>query len=261
MKYILALALTLTLTTFAQAKLVEETVEYKDGEAMLEGYLVYDDEAGSPQPGVLVFHEWWGLNDYIKSRARDIASLGYVAFAPDVYGKGVRPADAKAAGTEAGKYMKDRKLLRSRGTAALDTLKKNKRVDPERIAAIGYCFGGAAALELARSGAPLAATATFHGVLNTPMPEDAEKIKGSVLVLHGSEDRSVKPAEVQSFQDAMNKAGVDWQLVSYGKAVHGFTNPENGTDPSKGVAYNEKADKRSWEALKDFLGEKLGSGR
>lgn len=259
MKYILALVFTMIFSTFAQAKLVEETVEYKDGETMLEGYLVYDD-AASARPGVLVFHEWWGLNDYIKSRARDIASLGYVAFAPDVYGKGVRPANAEAAKKETGKYMKDRKLLRSRAVAGLDFLKKDKHTNPEKIAAIGYCFGGAAALELARSGAPVAATATFHGVLNTPDPEDAKNIKGSVLVLHGSADQSVKPAETQSFQDAMNKAGVDWQLVSYGKAVHGFTNPKNGTDPAKGVAYNEKADKRSWEALKDFLGERLGGG-
>jgi len=261
MKYIFALALVVLFSTFAQAKLVEETVEYKDGETTLEGYLVYDDEAGSPRPGVLVFHEWWGLNDYIKRRARDIASLGYIAFAPDVYGKGVRPANSDGARKEAGKYMKDRKLLRSRAAAGLDFLKKNKHADPEKIAAIGYCFGGAAALELARSGAPVAATATFHGVLNTPDPEDAKNIKGSVLVLHGAADPSVKPAEVQSFQEAMNKAGVDWQLISYGGAVHGFTNPANGTDPAKGVAYNEKADKRSWEAMKDFLGEKLGQGR
>jgi dienelactone hydrolase len=259
MKYIFALFLAVLFSTSAQAKLVEEAVEYKDGETTLEGYLVYDDEA-SARPGVLVFHEWWGLNDYIKSRARNIASLGYVAFAPDVYGKGVRPAGVEAAKKETGKYMKDRKLLRSRAVAGLDLLKKNKHVDTEKIAAIGYCFGGAAALELARSGAPVAATATFHGVLNTPDPEDAKNIKGSVLVLHGAADQSVKPAEVQSFQEAMNKAGVDWQLVSYGGAVHGFTNPANGTDPAKGVAYNEKADKRSWEAMKDFLSEKLGSG-
>lgn len=260
MNYILAVALVVLFSTFAQAKIVEETVEYKDGDTALEGYLAYDDEAGSPRPGVLVFHEWWGLNDYIKSRARDMAALGYVAFAPDVYGKGVRPANSDGAGKEAQKYMKDRKLLRSRAASGLDLLKKNKRVDPERIAATGYCFGGAAALELARSGAPLAATVTFHGVLNTPAPEDARNIKGSVLVLHGAADPSVKPGEVQSFQESMNKAGVDWLLVSYGGAVHGFSNPENGTDPSKGVAYNEKADNRSWEAMKDFLGEKLGSG-
>ncbi len=257
MRYILAFALAVLLSTFADAKMVEQAVEYKDGEAELEGFLVYDDEAG-PLPAVLVFHEWWGLNDYIKERARKVASLGYVAFAPDVYGKGVRPATAEAAGKEAGKYMKDRKLLRSRGTAALELLRKDRRIAPERIAAIGYCFGGAAALELARSGAPVAATATFHGVLNTPAPEDAANIKGSVLVLHGSEDRSVKPAEVLSFQDSMNKAKVDWLLVSYGGAVHGFTNPANGTDPEKGVAYDEKADRRSWEAMREFLAEKLG---
>jgi len=234
---------------------------YPAGGANLVSYLAWDAAQDGPRPGIVVFGEWWGLNDYIKRRARDIASLGYIAFAPDVYGKGVRPANSDGARKEAGKYMKDRKLLRSRAAAGLDFLKKNKHADPEKIAAIGYCFGGAAALELARSGAPVAATATFHGVLNTPDPEDAKNIKGSVLVLHGAADPSVKPAEVQSFQEAMNKAGVDWQLISYGGAVHGFTNPANGTDPAKGVAYNEKADKRSWEAMKDFLGEKLGQGR
>jgi dienelactone hydrolase len=260
MKYILALAFALFLSNCAEAKMVEKKVEYKDGDALLEGYLVYDDEV-SQGPGVLVFHEWWGLNDYTKTRARQVAALGYVAFAPDVYGKGVRPANAEAAGKETGKYMKDRKLLRSRAAAGLDFLKKDNHTDPERIAAIGYCFGGATALELARSGAPVDATVTFHGVLNTPSPEDAKNIKGSVLVLHGAADPYVKPMEIILFQEAMDKAGVDWQLVSYGGAVHGFTNAANGADPSDGLAYDEKADKRSWAAMKEFLGEKFGSSR
>jgi dienelactone hydrolase len=260
MKYILAFILALFLSNCAEAKMVEKTVEYKDGDALLEGYLVYDDEA-SPRPGVLVFHEWWGINDDIKTRARQIASLGYVAFAPDVYGKGVRPTDRESAGKQSGKYMKDNQLLRSRAAAGLDLLKKDKHADPEKIAAIGYCFGGAAALELARSGAPVAATVTFHGALNTPSPGDAKNIKGSVLVLHGAADPYVKPMDMLSFQESMDKAGVDWQLVSYGRAVHGFTNAANGADPSKGLAYDEKADKRSWAAMKEFLGEKFGDGR
>lgn len=257
MRYFAALALALFLSTFAQAKIIEETVEYRDGDARLEGYLVYDDASG-PQPGVLVFHEWWGVNDYIKKRARDIASLGYVAFAPDVYGKGVRPATPEAAGKESGKYTKNRKLLRSRAQAGLDALISSKRADTARVAAIGYCFGGAAALELARSGAPIIGTVSFHGVLNTPSPRDAKNITGAVLILHGAADPFVKPPEVQAFQESMETAGVDWQLVSYGKAVHGFTNPANGPDPKSGLAYDEKADRRSWEAMKDFLGEVFG---
>jgi len=261
MKYLIALALSLFLTSFAFAGIVEERVEYKDGDAVLEGFLVYDDSLAGPRPGVLVFHEWWGLGDYAMSRSRQLASIGYVAFAADVYGKGIRPADRETAGKESGKYMKNRTLLRSRAAAGLNALKKSKLVDMERTAAIGYCFGGATALELGRSGAPVAAIVTFHAVLNTPAPEDARHIKGSVLVLHGGADPFVKPMEVQAFQESMEASGVDWQLISYGGAVHGFTNQANGADPSDGLAYQEKADRRSWEAMKDFLDERLGKVR
>lgn len=259
MKFI-CLVLVLLLSASAEAKIVEKTVEYKDGEAALEGYLVYDDEK-TGQPGVLVFHEWWGLNDYIKKRTRGMAALGYVAFAPDVYGEGVRPTNPEAAGKESSKYTSDRQLLRSRAITGLYALISLKKADPEKIAAIGYCFGGAAALELARSGAPTVATVSFHGVLNTPSPQDAKKIKGSVLVLHGAADPFVKPPEVQAFEESMGASGVDWQLISYGGAVHGFTNEANGNDAADGLAYNEKADRRSWEAMKDFLSEVFAGRR
>lgn len=255
MRYFIAVAVALLFSVNAQAKIVTGTVEYNDGQAVLEGYIAYDDKLGSPAPGVLVFHEWWGLNDYIKKRARDVAALGYVAFAPDVYGKGVRPTDPDEAGKTAGLYMSDRKLLRSRANAGLDILKKHKLVDKGRIAAIGYCFGGSAALELARSGAPVLGTVTFHGTLNTPAPQDAANIQGSVLALHGANDPFVKNEEVRAFQDEMAKGGVDWYMVSYGGAVHGFTNPANGADPSGGLAYDEMADKRSWEEMRSFLRE------
>lgn len=261
MKYLIALFLSLFLSGAAFAGIVEKKVEYKDGDALLEGFLVYDDSLAGPRPGVLVFHEWWGLGDYAMSRSRQLASIGYVAFAADVYGKGVRPTDREAAGKESGKYMRDRQLLRSRAAAGLEALKKSNLVDGKRTAAIGYCFGGAAALELGRSGAPVSAIVTFHGALNTPTPEDARNIKGSVLVLHGGADPFVKPAEVLSFQEIMDKSGVDWQFTSYGGAVHGFTNPGNGADPSGGLAYQEKADRRSWEAMKDFLEEIFAKGR
>jgi len=255
MKYLAALMLSLFIVSSAFAGIVEKKVEYKDGETALEGFIVYDDSLTGPRPSVIVFHEWWGLNDYIMGRARQLASLGYAAFAADVYGKGVRPTDRKAAGEEAGKYMLDRALLRSRVLAALEALSKSGLAEPGKTAAVGYCFGGTAALELARTGAPVKATVTFHGSLNTPTPEDARNIKGSVLVLHGGADPFVKPVEVLAFQEAMEKSGVDWQFTSYGKAVHGFTNPANGADPSDGLAYNELADRRSWEAMKDFLEE------
>lgn len=258
MNYIIAIALVLFLSISAEAKIVTETIEYKDGSATLEGYLAYDDAINAPRPGVLVFHEWWGLNDYIKTRAREVAALGYVAFAPDVYGKGIRPASSEAAGAEAKKYFSDRKLMRSRANAGLKALVATKRADPGRVAAIGYCFGGGAALELARSGAPVLATVSFHGTLDTPKPADANNIKGSVLALHGALDRAVNMDNMLAFQKEMQNAGVDWYTVVYGGAVHGFTNPANGTDPSKGVAYDEKANKRSWNEMRGLLSEVLG---
>lgn len=253
--------LSLLLAGSASAGIIEKKVEYNDGETKLEGYLVHDDAVKGPRPAVVVFHEWWGLNDYIMGRARQLASLGYITFAADVYGKGVRTSDRGSAGKEAGRYMKDRARLRSRTLAALEVLRKSALADPGRIAATGYCFGGAAALELARSGAPVLATVTFHASLSTPTPDDARNIKGSVLVLHGGADPFVKPSEVESFKEAMEKSGVDFQLVSYGGAVHGFTNAANGADPSGGLAYQEKADKRSWEAMKDFLEEAFARAR
>ncbi len=256
MKYVLTL-LFLMLAVKTNAAIRSETVEYKQGDATLEGYLAYDDAIKGARPGVLVVHEWWGINDYIRKRTEQLAALGYTAFAADIYGKGNRAKTREEAMALAGKFRSgnDRTLLRARANAALDVLKKNPMVDPKRIAAIGYCFGGTAALELARSGADVAGVVSFHGGLATPNPDDAKNVKAKVLVLTGADDPSVKPEQVMAFEDEMRKAGVDWYLVSYSNAVHGFTNPDNGTDNSRGAAYNEKADKRSWEAMKDFFEE------
>jgi dienelactone hydrolase len=234
-----------------------QTVEYKQGDAVLEGYLSYDDSFQGKRPGVLVIHEWTGLGDYAKMRADKLAQLGYVAFAADIYGKGVRPKDPKDASAEAGKYYADRALMRSRARAGLDILRANPLVDTSRVAVIGYCFGGTCALELARSGAPITGTVTFHGGLATPTPQDAANIKGKVLALHGAADPFVKPEDVTAFEKEMTDAKVDWQLVKYGGAVHGFTNPANGNDVSKGAAYDASADARSWEAMKMFFAEIL----
>ena len=232
-----------------------EVVEYKDGDQICEGFLAYDDAAKGKLPGVVVVHEWMGLGDYAKGRATKLAGLGYVAFAADIYGKGNRAKDAKEAGALAGKYKGDLPLLRSRARAAFDTLAKNGRVDAAKLFAIGYCFGGTTVLELARSGAPLAGTVSFHGGLATKDPADAKNVKGRVLVLHGAADPYVPPAEVAAFQKEMDDATVDWQMVYYAGAVHAFTNPGAGTDPSKGAAYDAKADRRSWEAMKAFFVE------
>ncbi len=239
----------------AEGALKTQVVEYKDGDVTCEGYLAYDDSLQGPRPGVLIIHEWTGVGPYVKKRADMLAQLGYVAFAADIYGKGVRPKNADEARIQATIYRSDRPLMRRRAQAGLQVLATNKMVDPRKIAAIGYCFGGGVALELARSGADLAGVVSFHGNLDTPNPADAKSIKCRILVQHGGSDQGVGPDQVAAFEKEMTDAGVDWVLTVYGGAVHGFTNPDNGNDPSKGVAYNEKADLRSWQAMKQFFSE------
>ncbi len=249
----------LTLTGVAEAKMVTKTVDYRQGDTILEGYLAYDDAIKGKRPGVLVIHEWNGLGTYVKHRVEQLARLGYVAFGADIYGKGIRPATPEASAREAAKYRgADRSLLRERARAGLEELRKQPNVDPGRLAAIGYCFGGTAVLELARSGAVLNGVVSFHGGLDTPNPADARNIRAKVLVLHGADDPHVPPQQVAAFQDEMRKGEVDWQMVFYGGAVHSFTNPDSGDDPSKGVAYNAKADRRSWEDMKVFFSEIFG---
>jgi dienelactone hydrolase len=232
-----------------------ERVEYRDGEALLEGYVAYDPSLEGKRPGVLVIHDWMGLGPYLRTRADQLADLGYVALAVDVYGKGVRPATAQEAAQLAGGFKADRHLLRRRCQAGLDALKGNPLTDAARMAAIGYCFGGTAVLELARSGAAMAGFVTFHGGLGASVPEKAELIKGKVLVLHGADDPVVPTEEVRAFVEEMRQGKVDWQMVVYGSAVHSFTNRESGDDPSTGAAYNEKADRRSWQAMRSFFDE------
>jgi dienelactone hydrolase len=184
-----------------------------------------------------------------------LAKLGYFAFAADIYGKGNRPKSGEEAGKLASVYKNDRVLMRQRINLALDELKKQKLVNTDKIAAIGYCFGGTVALELARSGADIKGIVSFHGGLDTPNPADAKNIKAKILVLHGGDDPYVNAEQVSSFKKEMVDAGVDYQIFIYGGAVHSFTNPNSGNDPSKGAAYNERADKRSWEAMKTFFTE------
>ena len=231
-----------------------EAIEYKQGDTTCEGYLAYDDAVKGTRPGVLVVHDWLGCDSYAKMRADMLAKLGYVAFAADIYGKGVRPSGPPEAMAQVTKYKGDRALLRARVNAALDALKKQPQCDTKRVAAIGYCFGGTTVLELARSGADIAGIVTFHGGLDTPT-RDAKNIKCKVLICHGADDPYVPAADVTALQDELRAAGVDWQMIYYSGAVHSFTRQSSGNDNSKGAAYNEKADKRSWEAMKEFFGE------
>lgn len=231
-----------------------ETVEYKDGSTTFEGYLAYPAGAAK-RPGVVVFPDWMGVGDNPRRRADRLAALGYVALVADLYGKGVRPKNPAEAMKLVGQYKADRPTMRTRARAALDELVATGKVDPAKTASIGYCFGGTAALELARSGAPLSGTVSFHGGLDTPTPADARNVKGRILVLHGADDPHVLPAEVAAFEDEMRQAHLDWQLVAYGNAVHAFTIEDAGNDNAKGAAYNKEADRRSWIAMRDFFAE------
>ncbi|MSU58629.1 MAG: dienelactone hydrolase family protein [Pedosphaera sp.] len=254
MKTLLSIALASLCANVLQAAIKTETVEYKQGDTTLAGELVYDDAIKGARPGVLVVHQWKGLTGYEKKRAAMLAELGYVAFCADIYGKGVRPTSPQDAGAEAGKYKKNRPLLRERVNAGLETFRKQKVVDPKHIAAIGYCFGGTTVIELARSGADVAGVVSFHGGLDSPTPADGKNIKCKVLACHGADDPFVPAKDLEAFESELRDAGVDWRLVKYGGAVHSFT--DWGMDGSmKGAKYDEKADKRSWVEMKAFLTE------
>jgi dienelactone hydrolase len=256
---VLTIILTIALVVFIQnssgAAVVTKNVEYRDGDTVLEGFLAYDDTLKGKVPAVLIVHEWTGIGPYVKKRAEQIAGLGYVAFAIDIYGKGIRPADMNEAAKQATIYRSDRQLMRRRALAGLEEVKKLPFVDEKQIAAIGYCFGGGVVLEMARSGADLKGVVSFHGNLDTPHPEDAKNIKAKILVCHGANDPFVTQEMVSDFWNQMRNTKVDWQMIIYGNAVHSFSNPQSGSDPSKGMAYNKEADMRSWEAMKEFYKE------
>jgi dienelactone hydrolase len=245
------------LVTVVSTEAAVETrfVEYSANGVTFEGYVAYDDAVEDQRPGILIVHAWNGLGEYEQMRARMLAEMGYVAFALDIYGGGVRPASNQEASQEAGKYYNDRNLFRSRLKLGLDQLKSLAKVDTMRLGAIGYCFGGGGALELARSGADLKGVVSFHGSLSTPLPAQKNSLKARILVCHGAADPFVPSDDVLAFQKEMDDAEADWQLIMYGHAVHSFTHKSAGDDPSQGAAYNEKADRRSWEAMKAFFEE------
>lgn len=235
-----------------------EIVTYQDGDTLLEGYWA-PALCGAPQaPVVMIVHQWKGAGAYEKRRADMLAEKCYHAFVVDMYGKDVRPQTPQEAGAEAGKYKNDPALARRRLQAALEYARGRENVNKDRIAVIGYCFGGTMALELARSGADIDAAVSFHGGLASKAPVTGKgMVKAAIQVHHGAADPHVPPAEVDGFVREMDGAGADWMLSSYAHAVHAFTEKEAGNDPSKGAAYDEKADKRSWEGTLAFLAERL----
>ena len=251
----LAVVSAFSIIASAHAALVERAVEYKQGGTVLEGFHVFDDAASGPRPAVLVIHQWTGLTNYEKRRARMLAELGYNVFAADIYGKGIRPPAPGPASEESGKYKSDRALYRARLMAALEILQKDERTAPGKIAAIGYCFGGAGVLELARAGAPLRGVVSFHGSLDAAKGFEAKAgtAMPKILVLHGAVDPYSPISQVDDLKKEMAAADADLKVVLYDGAVHSFTQPQAGDDPSKGAAYHAEADKRSWQAMKDFL--------
>jgi dienelactone hydrolase len=246
----------LFLGSMAHAAVQTEVVDYKDGTTDLQGYIAYDDTATTPRPAVLIVHQWTGEGEYEHMRARMLAELGYVAFAIDVYGKGIRPTDPDERQRLADFYKSgNRALFRQRELAALTHIQNDKRVDPTKVVVIGYCFGGTGALELARAGANIVGAVSFHGALSNPNPQDVPNMRMPIMIHHGAIDPFVPVAEVVAFKTEMDIAKIDYAFTAYGNAVHSFTDTNAGMDPSKGFAYNEKADKRSWASLVDFLKE------
>lgn len=245
----------LALSLAALPAFAGQPLSYSDGATKLTGYLSKPAAAKGKAPGVVVIHQWMGLTDHERKVSDDLAKLGYVALAADIYGEGVRPANTAEAGKLAGQYKGDRALYRRRIAAALDALKAQKGVDPSRLAVIGFCFGGTGALEAARAGLPVKGVVSFHGGLDVPAGFQPGPITAKVLVCHGADDPFVPAKDVAAFQDEMRASKADYVFVAYAGAVHAFTQKEAGSDNAKGAAYNEAAARRSWQHMKDFFKE------
>ena len=231
-----------------------ESLEYKDGDVTLKGFVALDDQSQHKRPGILVMPEAFGLGKQAKDRALRLASLGYAALAGDPYGNGLEVSDLQEAIKHAGAIREDNTKFRQRIRAGLDALTALPQVDTDRLVVMGYCMGGSCSLEMARDGAALKGVVSFHGALETESPAEPGKVQAKVLVCHGADDPFVPVEHVTAFEAEMTKAGADWQVISYGGTVHSFTNPE--ADGSiEGICYNKQADERSWQAMLAFFDE------
>jgi dienelactone hydrolase len=242
----------------SQAAIVTKTVDYEFDGVKLKGFLAYDDTPKEKRPGVLVVHEWWGLNQYAKDRATGLAQMGYVAFAPDMYGDGKVTEHPDDARKMSAMVRQNIKVWRGRAEAGLKVLKSQPNVDPDKLAAIGYCFGGSTCLELAYSGADLKAVATFHAALPKPTEAEAKAIKGRLLICHGEADFFIKPEDVKAFRAALDTAKVKYEFVGYKDVFHSFTVPGADKHMIKGMKYDMKADADSWDRMKKLFKETLG---
>jgi dienelactone hydrolase len=242
--------------TSAEAKVIGKNIDYSAQGVVLKGYVAYDDKIEGKRPGILVVHEWWGLNDYTRRRARMLAELGYTALAVDMYGEGkqaMHPDDAKAFSSA---VMKDFDSAKARFFAAMELLKKEPTVDADQIAAIGYCFGGGVVLNMARQGVDLKGIVSFHGTLAAVKPAQPDEVKAKILVLNGADDKFVPTEQIAAFKKEMTDAKADFRFINYPGAVHAFTNPEAtklGKQFKLPLAYNAKVDKESWKEMKKFF--------
>jgi dienelactone hydrolase len=262
MKRILITLLFLCCWSFpAMGAIVGEPVTYTAGGLTMKGYLAFDDNIAGKRPGILVVHEWWGNDEYAHRRARLLAELGYTALALDMYGEGKIADHPDDAGKFAGEVRKNLPIATKRFKAAMHVLKNHPTVDPDHIAAIGYCFGGGIVLEMARQGLDLDAVVSFHGSLVTDNPATPGSVKARILVCHGEADEFTKPEQLKAFLSKMKNAGVDFKFISYPDAKHSFTNPAADIYAEKfgiPVGYNPEADHKSWQDMKDFLKETFG---
>lgn len=246
---------TIGMVQSAGAEIKHVPLEYEATGITLKGDLYYDDAIAERRPGVLVVHEWWGLNDHARNSARKLAEAGYVAFALDMYGKGKQADHPDQAGAFVKEATKDAATASGRFMAAVDLLKKQPQTDPDRVGAIGYCFGGAIVLEMARRGADLKGVVSFHGSLSPVEAAKAGAVKAKILVCHGAKDPLIPAQTVSNFIGEMEHAGADYQFISYGQTQHSFTNPEADKRNIPGLAYHEASAKRSWEHMSAFFKE------
>ena len=258
MKRLISFVLLFSLAVTVHAKVVTKEVSYSADGLNLKGYLAYDDAQKGKRPGVLVVHEWWGQNEYIRKRARMLAELGYTALALDMYGDGKQAAHPEDASKFSGEVMKNLDVAEQRFMAGLELLQQQPQTDKDRVAAIGYCFGGGVVLAMARRGVDLDGVASFHGSLGAGAPTSAGKVKARVLVLNGADDPFIKTEQIAAFKEEMTAAGVDYEFINYPGAKHSFTNPgatENGEKFQLPLEYNAEVDKQSWQKLQSFFQE------
>ncbi len=232
------------------------TIEYTFDEAVFEGCVVWSNDAATPLPGVVVYHAWGGLGAFEQSRATELAKLGYAAFCPDLYGKGVRGDNPDDNLKLMQPLLDDRALLQSRIARGVEVARDQDVVDESRVAAIGYCFGGLCVLDLARTGSDVHGVVSLHGLFFPPENTAGNSIRAKVLALHGWDDPMVTPESVVGLAAELTEAGADWQIHGYGHTLHAFTNP-HAQSPDQGAQYDEAADRRSWQAMTNFLAEIL----